>query len=381
MQAYEASKAKSAFFATINHDMRTPLNGVLGYTDLALEAEDTGVIRNYLSKIKTSGQLLLELINDFLDFGKYAHHQIKLKPEPMKIEDLCTSVETIIRPLALRKDITFHVECSSPYAGYVEADSLRIQQIFVNLLSNAVKFTKPGGYVENIITVTERSHDVHCQIIVRDTGIGMSRDFLPKVFDAYSQERRATAESPGTGLGMAIVKQVVDLMGGRIAVESEIDVGTTYTVSLPLQKAAVPEAPAPIQVGERSWEALQGTCVLLCEDNALNAEIAQLILQKWGMIVDWAENGKQAVDLIKVEHRIYDLILMDKRMPVMDGLEAVRAIRRHEAGTGHHMPVIALTGDVDETSIQDCLEAGMDRHVNKPIDRDELLRVIQSVLA
>ena len=327
-EAERANTAKAAFFASISHDMRTPLNGVIGYTDLALEAADPETVRDYLKKIRISGGMLLSLINDVLDFGKFVVNKITLKPEPLKLQALCDSVDTVIRPLALNKHINFTVENNLTYDGFLEGDALRLQQLFVNLLSNSVKFTKAGGSVAISLNGADRGDYMDGTIVISDTGIGMSKEFLPLIFNAYSQEeRRSASKTIGTGLGMAIVKQIVDLMGGTISVESEIDVGTTFTVHLSLRKYAGQDVPA--------------------------------------------------MDMLTQGPGRYDLVLMDKRMLVMDGLQATRAIRRHEAGTGHHIPIIAMTGDVDEASIQSCVDSGMDAHVGKPIDRDELVRVLQ----
>lgn len=383
LRADDANKAKSAFFATISHDMRTPLNGVIGYTELALEAVEMGKVREYLSKIQISGGLLLSLINDVLDFGKYLSHKIRLQPEPVQIAHICKDVETVIRPLAEHKNITFRVERKTDYHSFVEADALRLQQLFVNLLSNAVKFTQAGGIVENILTEKDEGDCVDCTILVRDNGIGMSKEFLPKIFEAYAQEERwPDSGGIGTGLGMAIVKEIVTLMGGTITVKSEINEGTTFTVRLCLKKYYGPVVkeegiPAPEQ---QSQQVLQGKRVLLCEDNALNAEIAQTILQQWGMTVQWVSDGRQAVEAIKKAPELYDLVLMDKRMPVMDGIEATKQIRAHEKGKTCHVPILAMTGDLEAVSIQMCLDAGMDGYVGKPINREKLLQDLIGLL-
>ena len=373
-EAEEANEARSAFFASISHDMRTPLNGVIGYTDLALEAKDLTGMRAYLSKIRISGNLLLALINDVLDFGKYVSHKIKLKLEPIGMETICANVETVIRPLAEHKNIILHMAREQSYDGLVYADTLRMQQLLVNLLSNAIKFTGSGGKVECLFAEKEEVDSIACQIIVRDNGIGMSAAFLPKIFDPYVQEERSTAsKTVGTGLGMAIVKQIVDLLGGRIQVESQLDKGTTFIVDLVLAKYRGKEMPLGNAAHVSYTDILRGKRVLLCEDNELNAEIARLLLERWGMKVVWKENGQLAVEAIQVD-AAYDIILMDKRMPVLDGLDATQAIRNLEYGTARHIPILAMTGDVDEESIASCLEAGMDDHVGKPINRSELER-------
>lgn len=383
LRADDANKAKSAFFATISHDMRTPLNGVIGYTELALEAVEMGKVREYLSKIHISGKLLLALINDVLDFGKYLNHKIRLQPRPVRIECICKDVETVIRPLVEHKNITFRVDRQEGCHSLVEVDALRLQQLFVNLLSNAVKFTQPGGMVENILTEKDEGDCVDCTILVRDNGIGMSKEFLPKIFEAYAQEERwPDSRVIGTGLGIAIVKEIVTLMGGTITVESEINEGTTFTVRLSLKKycgPAIEEEGIPVST-KQSLQVLQGKRVLLCEDNALNAEIAQTILQQWGMTVQWVSDGRQAVEAIKKAPELYDLVLMDKRMPVMDGIEATKQIRAQEKGKTCHVPILAMTGDLEEVSIQECLEAGMDGYVGKSINREKLAQDLIGLL-
>lgn len=380
-EAEEANETRAAFFASISHDMRTPLNGVIGYTDLALEAADMEGVQSYLSKIRISGNLLLALINDVLDFGKYLSHKIKLKQEPVGIATICANVETVIRPLADYKTITFQMERVHPYAGLVYADALRLQQILVNLLSNAVKFTASGGQVECQITEKEQASRVWCCIVVKDNGIGMAEEFLPRIFDPYAQEERSTAsKTVGTGLGMAIVKQIVDLMDGSIEVKSRIDVGTVFTVYLELEKYSGTDVQSVVATELDYMDILRGKHVLLCEDNELNAEIAQLLLEHWGMIVTWEKNGKLALEAVRQDETAYDIILMDKRMAVMDGLDATVAIRDLEEASGRHIPIIAMTGDVDEESIKSCLDAGMDDHVGKPINRSELARSMVRLL-
>ena len=381
MEADAATAAKTAFFARINHDMRTPLNGVLGYTDLASRTDDPAKIKDYLSKIHTSGNLLLALINDVLDFGKYASKKIALHPEPIRIDDICRAVNIIVHPLAVNKGIRFSITHQPRCGGFVEVDALRLQQLLVNLLSNSVKFTKRGGTVETIITEQDAGDNLACTFVVRDNGIGMSKEFLPKIFEAYTQEeRRSVSKTVGTGLGMAIVKEIIDLMAGSIEVESEIDVGTTFTIHLKFKKYTGSDTPAAPSITNAIGR-LSGKRVLLCEDNELNAEIAQLILQQWNMKVRWVADGQAAVDEIKTTAGAYDIVLMDKRMPLMDGIEATKAIRRLEAADPpRHMHILAMTGDVDETSIHACLDAGMDAHVGKPIDRDELARAMLQLL-
>lgn len=376
----QAAEAKKSFFANISHDMRTPLNGVIGYTELAREASSLAVVKNYLDKLHVSGQLLLELINDTLDFSKLESKHITLLHEPVRLGAICQNVETIIRPLAEHKGVVFRIVRPSPYEGYVDSDSLRLQQIFVNLLSNAVKFTNAGGLVENSISEEVRGQSVHVTVIVRDTGIGMSEAFLPKIFEAYSQEEgRSGAPGGGTGLGMAIVKEIVDLFHGTISVDSAIGKGTAFTVQLTFPMSKGP-AQAPVQDGAE-LSLLEHKRVLLFEDNPLNAEIAQLFLEKKGMAVTIAVNGKEGVELFnRSAPAAYDCILMDKRMPVMDGVEAAKAIRALDRSDAKTIPILAMTGDVDDASIAECMAAGMNGHIGKPIQAAELFRTLARML-
>lgn len=379
----QANTERMRFFSTVNHDMRTPLNGVLGYTDLAMDERDMGKIQDYLSKIRISGRILLQLINDILDFGQFTSRSLILQPGPVDMGTICADVETIIKPLAVNKKLTFRMVRLSPYAGYVEGDALRLQQIFINLLSNSVKFTNPGGTVEAVVEERSRADSVDCTITVRDTGIGMSAAFLPKIFDTYAQERRPSA-SPmaGTGLGMTIVKQIVDTMGGTIHVDSVIDKGSVFTVQLRLKKYAAGKAAPSAAKAPASLDILQGRRVLLCEDNELNAEIAQAILKQWGMDVRWVENGAEAVAAVEQSSpKPYEIILMDKRMPVMDGVAATKAIRHMERAECRSIPILAMTGDIFPDAVQECLDAGMNGCVGKPVDRQQLAKAMIELLA
>jgi signal transduction histidine kinase/ActR/RegA family two-component response regulator len=374
----QANKERMRFFSTVNHDMRTPLNGVLGYTDLAIDERDVGKIKDYLSKIRISGRILLQLINDILDFGQFASRSLILQPGPVDMGAVCADVETIIKPLAENKKLTFSMLRPAPYAGYVEGDALRLQQIFINLLSNSVKFTNAGGMVEAIIEEHPQADVVEYTITVRDTGIGMSAEFLPRIFDTYAQERRPSASpTVGTGLGMTIVKQIVDKMGGTIHVDSVIDKGSVFTVQLCLKKyAAGKEAPSTDKETV-SLDILKGRRVLLCEDNELNAEIARVILTQWGMDVTWVENGAEAVAAVeRCSSKQYEIILMDKRMPVMDGVAAAKAIRHMDREEYRSIPILAMTGDIFPDAVQECLDAGMNGCVGKPVDRQKLAQAM-----
>ena len=371
-----ATNAKKEFFAAVSHDMRAPLNGVIGYARLAREAANVEEKQRYLDKLQVSGNLLLGLINDTLDFSKLENRKLSLNPQPMMTGELAESIEDVAAPLAATKGIRFSITREPRCDCCVAADKLRLQQIFVNLLSNATKFTPAGGSVSISFAEKDEGDKVVCLVVVRDTGIGMSREFLPRIYDAYSQEQTHTASQVmGTGLGLAIVKQLVDLMGGTISVESEPGRGTAFTVRLRLAKSQETAAAAKKEAAPAAD--LSGKTVLLCEDDELNAELARTILEQWGMKVVLAANGRDGVDKFAASQEgFFDIVLMDRRMPVMDGIEATKQIRALKRADALSVPIIAMTGDVDEESVQACLAAGMNSHTPKPFELDKLRAAI-----
>ena len=382
-QIAEATRAKERFFANISHDMRSPLNGIIGYTELGLGAATLEDAIGYFRDVRISGQFLLQLVNDTLDLSKLENQKMDLHPRPMLNSELVASVQAIIAPLAAEKRISFHVVREPACEGRVSADPMRIQQIFINLLNNAVKFTPEGGAVTLACAEREKGDEVDYRVRVTDTGIGISPDFIPRLFDAYSQEVRdvASPQSGGTGLGLYIVRMLVDLLHGTIDVASVPDEGTTFTVSFTLPRAAEPH-PGGSSATERAGTAsCAGKQILLCEDHPINAALVRTMLNDWGMQVTWTKNGREALDaFIASEPGTFDLLLMDRRMPVLDGVEAVKALRelpRRDAGT---VPVIAMTGDADPEDLQECLDAGMDATLVKPFDRQTLFETMQPFL-
>jgi len=365
---------RNRFFANISHDMRTPLNAVLGFALLAQKDDITEETRKeYISKIQTSGSLLLELINDTLTLSKANSGKLELNPEAVHAKELFETIIIPIRQAAEKKKITFTADSSGALDRIIMVDKLNFQKILLNLLSNAVKFTPEGGHV-SVRFYNERQKDsgLDSVIEVRDDGIGMDPAFLPHVFEPFIQEKQSGYESVGTGLGLSIVKQLVDLMGGTICAESEKGKGTVFTVRLRFETA---EAGAAMKKGGSLPGSRNLSCrnVLLCEDNELNREISTALLKDKGMTVDTASDGKEGLEKFRNSGPgYYDVILMDIRMPVMDGYEAARKIRALKRSDAETVPVIAMTADAFPDDIQKCMDAGMNGHIAKPINPEKL---------
>ena len=379
-EADAANKAKSAFLLSISHDIRTPMNAIIGFTNIALHQNMVSDIHDSLEKVQKSSNHLLSLLNDVLDFSRIESGKVTISPEPVDITQLTDNVQAIMNGLLYNRDLKFEVHREGLKNPYVLADVLRIREVLVNLLGNAVKFTKDGGEITLDISSYPGADEKHIitRYVVRDNGIGMSEEFQKKLFDPFSQEDDANARTQykGTGLGMAITKKYVDMMGGSIAVESKKGVGSTFTVEIPLE---LPEQVIQSEQKQHLHRDLTGIHVLMAEDNDLNAELATMILEDAGMIVTRASDGKEVVDLFKNQPRgTYDLILMDIMMPNMDGHQAAKAIRalgieRSDAVT---IPIIALSANAFIDDIQESLDSGMNDHISKPINTEELIDTI-----
>lgn len=379
-EADAANKAKSAFLLSMSHDIRTPMNAIIGFTNIALHQNMVSDIHDSLKKVQQSSNHLLSLLNDVLDFSRIESGKVTISPEPVDITQLTDNVQAIMNGLLYNRDLKFEVHRESLKNPYVLADVVRIREVLVNLLGNAVKFTKDGGEITLDISSYPGADEKHIitRYVVRDNGIGMSEEFQKKLFDPFSQEDDANARTQykGTGLGMAITKKYVDMMGGSIAVESKKGVGATFTVEIPLE---LPEQVIPSEQKQHLHRDLTGIHVLMAEDNDLNAELATMILEDAGMTVTRASDGKEVVDLFKNNPRgTYDLILMDIMMPNMDGHQAAKAIRalgieRSDAVT---IPIIALSANAFIDDIQESLDSGMNDHISKPINIEELIDTI-----
>ena len=379
-EANAANKAKSAFLLSISHDIRTPMNAIIGFTNIALHQNTVSDIHDSLEKVQKSSNHLLSLLNDVLDFTRIESGKVTISPEPVDITQLTDNVQAIMNGLLYNRDLKFEVHREISKNPYVLADVVRIREVLVNLLGNAVKFTKDGGKITLDISSYPGADEKHIitRYVVRDNGIGMSEEFQKKLFDPFSQEDDANARTQykGTGLGMSITKKYVDMMGGSIAVESKKGVGSTFTVEIPLE---LTEQVIQSEQKQHLHRDLTGIHVLMAEDNDLNAELATIMLEDAGMTVTRASDGKEVVNLFKNHPRgTYDLILMDIMMPNMDGHQAAKAIRtlgieRSDAVT---IPIIALSANAFIDDIQESLDSGMNDHISKPINMEELIDTI-----
>lgn len=375
------AEERNKFFSNISHDMRTPLNAIIGFSDLASKKAVSPQVADYLEKIKLSGHLLLHLINDTLTLSKVSNGKLELHPEPVSTDDITRTVTASLMPDAAAKGVAFVVDDAGLKPRTVMADRLNLEKILLNLLSNAVKFTPSGKRVWFIVSDADVSApDSDIIITIKDEGIGMSPAYLQHLYEPFSQEKREGYENMGTGLGLSIVKHLVELMGGTISVQSAVNTGTTFTVRLHLPVAVSVATVAPATAGIK-LEVLQGKKILLCEDNKMNAEITILLLQDKKMQVDWVPNGQEGVTRFAVSPLgEYAAILMDLRMPVLNGYEATAAIRKLERKDATGIPIIAMTADAFADDVQKCLEAGMNGHIAKPIEPSQLYKTLAQAL-
>ena len=377
-QADAANEAKSSFLSSVSHDMRTPLNAVLGYTSIARDSRDMDRIQDYLAKVEQSGKVLQQLIDDTLDLNKISTGMTSLRPEPVAAYEIFDDIETAIRPSLAKKDIRFVTDFDGSPMATILVDKVRVREVFLNLLNNSVKFTPRGGTI--MLSVRRESTDAdiaHEVIVVTDTGCGMSPEFLPTVFEPFAQERTdVNQDIEGSGLGLAIVKGLIDQMGGRIEVESDLGEGSTFTVYLDFKLVPKHDDERDLEESAR-LTTLRGRRVLLVEDNSMNTEIAKVLLEHEGVEVDCAVDGKEGLDRFRASQLgEYDAICMDVRMPVMDGLEATRAIRALDRSDARHVPIVAMTANAYDEDVKQCLEAGMDAHISKPIDPKNLFTTL-----
>lgn len=356
------------------------MNAIIGFTNIALHQNTVSDIHDSLEKVQKSSNHLLSLLNDVLDFSRIESGKVIISPEPVDITQLTDNVQAIMNGLLYNRDLKFEVHRERPKNPYVLADVTRIREVLVNLLGNAVKFTKDGGKITLDISSYPGTDEKHIIIryVVQDNGIGMSEEFQKELFKPFSQEDDANARTKykGTGLGMAITKKHIDMMGGSIAVESKKGVGTTFTVEIPLE---LTEQVIQSKQKQSLHRDLTGVHVLMAEDNDLNAELATIMLEDAGMTVTRASDGKEVVNLFKNHPRdTYDLILMDIMMPNMDGHQATKAIRALgiERLDAVRIPIIALSANAFIDDIQESLDSGMNDHISKPINMEELTDTI-----
>lgn len=377
----KASNAKTEFLSRMSHDMRTPMNGILGLTYIMQDETDIKQIHSELPKLREAGEYLLQLINDILDVSKVESGSIKLNPQPTDGKILFESIFSMMNPQLEAKKIALNVKTENVEWTTLNIDDQRVKQIFLNILSNAIKFTPENGHIDVSMETVKKTPDyVYDKFVIRDSGIGMSEEFLPKLFEPFTQENRAPSGTVGTGLGMSIVKSLVELMDGSISVKSKINEGTEFTIFLKLQTSNVvlKQNENPIQAIE---QLPPNTKVLLCEDHPLNAQIAIRLLTKKGADVTWKENGQQGLDeFIKSDLNSYDIILMDIRMPVMDGIEATKRIRALDRADAKNVLIVAMSANAYADDIQKSLDSGMNAHLAKPIEPAKLFKTMNQLL-
>ena len=377
--AESASKAKSTFLSNMSHDIRTPMNAIIGFTNIGLKQNPTPELKNCLEKISNSSEHLLTLINDVLDISRIESGKIKYTPLPIDIREVTDTVLNIMHGFLSNRNINFRTRRTRIETPYVIADAVRIREVLVNILGNAVKFTDDGGSIIFEMNYHPWEDDKHIVVCygISDTGVGMSEEFVEHIFDEFSQEENsARTQYKGTGLGMAITKRYVDLMGGTISVESKKNEGSTFTIEIPFE--LTDESEVRKQGIPASKADLTGVKILMAEDNELNAEIAMVQLEEAGIQVTRASDGKEVVKIFAENPPgTFDIILMDVMMPEMNGYEATKAIRsmnnRHDDS---NIPIIAMTANAFAEDVQASLDAGMNGHIAKPINIDELIKAI-----
>ena len=372
-EAKEANRAKTDFFARMSHDIRTPLNGIIGITELALDEKIPDNARDALKKIQSSGRFLLGLVNNILDISKAESENQKLNLSPFSFIELHNYLNAVIIPLCKEKEIRF-VKLLQPTDNTFYVDRQRFYQILFNLLSNAVKFTPEKGTVT--LEIQNKLLDdkkAAIKIIISDTGIGMSEEFKKKLFTPFSQEENVHQPyTTGSGLGLVIVKHSVDIMNGSIDVKSRVGEGSVFTIDFKCNYSTETEKETK-RIVKIDDSVLQGKKILLCEDNALNKEIALRLLERKGMLVTCASDGQIGYEkFCASEKNYFDAILMDIRMPVMNGLEATRIIRNLPREDARTIPIIAMTANAFEDDVKNSIEAGMTEHLAKPIEPETL---------
>ena len=377
--AENASRAKTTFLNNMSHDIRTPMNAIIGFTNIAMKHDPKPEVKNCLQKIGESSDHLLTLINDVLDISRIESGKIKFAPIPVDITSVPDTVLSIMQGFLANRNLIFRTNLAIAETPYVMADAVRIREVLVNILGNAVKFTEDGGTIGFEASYHPGGDDRHIMVRYRitDTGVGMTEEFLEHIFDEFSQEENgARTQYKGTGLGMAITKRYVDLMGGTISVDSKKGNGSTLTVELPMeltdesnvQKQELPAANAN----------LMGVKILLAEDNDLNAEIAVVQMEELGIQVTRVSDGKEAVKTFADNPPdTFDIIFMDIMMPKVNGYEATEAIRAmQDHPDAHRIPIIAMTANAFAEDVQASIDAGMNGHLSKPIMMEEIVKVI-----
>ena len=376
-----ANKSKSMFLFNMSHDIRTPMNAVIGFTTLALkDVSNAAKVKDYLTKVKTSSEYMMTILNDILEMARIENGKLDIESAPVNLLEGTENIKTILGEMAESKKIKLELIDNIEHP-VVYSDKLRIMQITLNLLSNSIKYTNEGGHVSRVWTETpsDKPGWANYTAIVRDNGIGMAPEFVEKIFDIFERERTdSTTGVQGTGLGMSIVKRLVDAMNGKIEIKSEQNKGTEISVTIPMK--IVEENVANHKDDEIHFD-LSGKRVLLVEDNLFNREIAFELLEDRGLTVETANDGSVAIEKIKnSEAGTFDFILMDVQMPVMDGYAATQIIRNLSDKKKANIPIIAMTANAFEEDKKAALKVGMNAHVSKPIDMDVLCKIIATII-
>ncbi len=382
--AEEANIAKTSFLSSMSHEIRTPMNAIIGLNSLALKDPDlSSHTRSYLQKIDNSANHLLKLINSILDMNRIESGRMILQNEEFSFKEVLEEINNTTNDLCHSKGLTYTCLINGPVEDHYIGDDMKLKQVLLNILDNAVKFTPaPGNVTFTIDPLTRFEENAALRFTITDTGIGISKDFIPKIFDTFSQENENQANKYGsTGLGMAITKNIVEMMNGKIDVESEKGSGTTVTVTLTFKTTDNVSVSSENTSDMEETSGLSGKHILLVEDTDINAEIMMEVLNMKDMTADLAENGQIAVDIFsKNNPGTYDAILMDIRMPVMNGLEATEAIRALSRPDAKTIPIIAMTANAFDEDVQRSLQAGMNAHLSKPVEPDILFDTLERLI-
>ena len=383
-QAKNANEAKTRFLFNMSHDIRTPMNAIVGFSGLLEKnLQNERKAKEYLEKIQSSGNLLLRIINQVLEMARIESGTAVLQLKAEDMDALFHRVNTVFEEDVRKKNLQYHVVLDVRH-HYVVCDQTKLQEIMLNIISNAIKYTPEGHsiYVEVHEAVSENPSKIRYIFSCEDTGIGMSEEYLPHIYEEFSREHSTTENKvPGTGLGLPIIKSMIELMGGSIQVESRQGIGTKFTIDLSFDIALKEEVYGSEDTIESSAiHTIKGKRILLVEDNELNAEIAKTVLEDVGALITRAENGQQALELFKEKPvGTFDVILMDLMMPVMDGYTATRKIRELERSDAKTVPIIAMTANAFQEDAEKCIAVGMNAHLAKPLDIEKMKKTIKSI--